>query len=360
MRVLHVHWTARPVTGGVEAHLGAVVHQLGALPCAVGAVAGTRESPGVAYEAALDLQVPAADAEVSALVSRCAGADLVHWHNPQWHKPTVVSAVVSALQDRGWRGRFVFDLHNIDEQPAHWEFLARLPGRLVAHSPFVAEEARGRLGGREVAVLPLALPLREEPYTLPCRDRTVVLQPTRMTRWKGSHLSLEAVLTLLEEGADLHFAHAGTRHLIWPPGIPETLLERARDWREKGRVHFVHYTPEQSWAAIRQSDIVLHPTIDRGAHGEPFSLSVAQAVVCGRQVIASDSGHLPRILGGYSAGRIVPAGDLRALTDALREAVRKPLVGQSARDLSLARELREGLATAGAAHLRFYGSLSRS
>ncbi|MGA4845758.1 glycosyltransferase family 4 protein [Streptomyces sp. G5(2025)] len=358
MRVLHIHWAARPVTGGVEAHLDAVVRQLGTLPCDVETVSGTRESLGAAYDAALDLEVPAAASDITALVGRCARADIVHWHNPQWHKPSVTSAVVDALQGRGWRGRFVFDLHNIDEQPDQWELLARLPGRMVAHSPFVAEETRRRLGGREVTVLPLTLAEAEGEYSLPCRDRTVVLQPTRMTRWKGSHLSLEAALVLLEEGADLHFVHAGTRHLVWPPGISEELLERARGWQEKGRIHFVHYTPEQSWAAISQSDIVVHPTIDRGTHGEPYSLSVAQAVICGRHVIASDSGHLPRMLSRYSAGRLVRAGQLEDLTDALREAVRKPLVGQGPHDLSLSRELREGFATAGAAHLRFYRSSS--
>lgn len=358
MRVLHVHWTSQPVTGGVETHLGAVVRQLAALPCDVGLVTGTRGSAGVGYEAALDLDVTTTPADVAALADRCAEADVVHWHNPQWHKPAVVEALVSALKERGRRSEFVFDLHNIDEQRAQWDLLARLPGRLVAHSPFVAQEARDRLDGRHVTVLPLALPLDEEPYALPCRDRTVVLQPTRMTRWKGSHLSLEAALTLLEEGEDLHFVHAGTRHLIWPPGIDEELLERARSWQEKGRIHFVHYTPEQSWAALRQCDVVVHPTVDRGAHGEPFSLSVAQAVICGRQVIASDSGHLPRMLDGYSAGRLVRAGDLGELTDALREAVRRPLVGEHPRDLVLSRDLREGFATAGAAHLRFYRSLS--
>lgn len=126
------------------------------------------------------------------------------------------------------------------------------------------------------------LPLVEEPFELPGTGGTTVLQPSRVTRWKGSHLSLEASLALLDEGVDLRFVHAGTQHLIWPPGIPDSLLERAGARQKKGRVHFTHYRPEQAWAAVRASDVVVHPTIDRGAHGEPLSLSVAQAVMCGR------------------------------------------------------------------------------
>lgn len=127
MRVLHLHWTAQPVTGGVEAHMEAVTRQLSALPCDIDVVAGTREAPSADYDDALALDASVTASDITALVGRCAQADVVHWHNPQWHKPPVVSAVVAALQQRSWRGEFVFDLHNIDEQPDQWEFLAGFP-----------------------------------------------------------------------------------------------------------------------------------------------------------------------------------------------------------------------------------------
>ncbi len=185
-----------------------------------------------------------------------------------------------------------------------------------------------------------------------------MLQPSRLTRWKGSHLSLEAALTLLDEGADLHFVHAGTRHLIWPPGIPDDLMRRAETWRDKGRVHFTHYRPEQSWSAVRAAGVIVHPTVDHGAHGEPFSLSVAQAVICHRRIVASDSGNLPALLAGYSAAEIVPAGDARAVTGALRRALDAPPVEPTAADLALAGRLRESFATAGRQHLSFYRTVT--
>ncbi|MYT29620.1 glycosyltransferase [Streptomyces sp. MspMP-M5] len=358
MRILHVHWTGLPVTGGVETHLHAVVRQLGALTREVRAVVGTRQSPGCDYDPALDIAEPFVPARAAALAERCLDADLVHWHNPQWHKPEVVTAVVARLRERRWRGRLVLDLHNIDEQPEQWEFLATLPGPVVAHSAFVADEVRHRLPDADVTTLALALPLEEEPYRLPGEGHPTVLQPSRMTRWKGSHLSLEASMTLLDEGTELHFVHAGTQHLIWPPGIPRALLERAEAWQEKGRVHFTHYRPPQSWAAIRASDIVIHPTIDRGAHGEPFSLSVAQAVICGRRILASDSGNLPLLLADYSAATLVPAGDVQALTGALRDAVHRPPVVPTAGDRALAQRLRDDFATAGQRHLAYYQTLA--
>ncbi|MET8628908.1 glycosyltransferase family 4 protein [Kitasatospora sp. NPDC004669] len=358
MRIVHLHWTGLPVTGGVETHLKALVGQLAPLPCEVTAIVGTPDSPGCAHHPALDIAAPSSPDLNADLADRLQDADIVHWHNPQWHKPDVVTALVDLLHGRGWRGRFVFDLHNIDDDPGQWAFLATLPGTITAHSPFVAGEVHRKLPAARAVTLPLALPLDEEPFPLPTAGRPTVLQPSRMTRWKGSHLSLEASLTLLDEGADLHFVHAGTRHLIWPPGIPDTLMQRAETWRDKGRVHFTHYRPEQSWSAIRAADVIVHPTIDRGTHGEPFSLSVAQAVICHRRVIASDSGNLPALLAGYSAATIVPAGDARALTDALRRALGAPAHTPTPDDLALAERLRQSFAAAGRHHLSLYRTLT--
>ncbi|MFG3224049.1 glycosyltransferase family 4 protein [Kitasatospora sp. NPDC048194] len=358
MRIVHLHWTGPPVTGGVETHLNALIGQLADQPCEATAIVGTPDAPGCAHHPALDIAHPATAELTADLAERLADADIVHWHNPQWHKPEVVTAVVDRLRHRARPTRFVFDLHNIDDDPAQWAFLATLPGTIATHSPFVAGEVHRALPAAPTHTLPLALPLDEEPFPLPGTDGPTVLQPSRMTRWKGSHLSLEAALTLLDDGSDLHFVHAGTRHLIWPPGIPDTLLHRARTWRDKGRVHFTHYTPAQSWSAIRAADVIVHPTIDRGTHGEPFSLAVAQAVICHRRIIASDSGNLPALLAGYSAAAIVPAGDTRALTDALRHALAQDAPAPTPDDLALAAHLRHSFATAGRHHLALYRTLT--
>lgn len=355
IRVLQVHWAALPVIGGVEVHCAALTEQLIKLGVDAEVVSGTPNPSVGSYEPALAIGRIATPADLHALLLRCQAADTVHWHNPQWHKPDVTQQIIDHLRKDRWPGRFVFDLHNIDDLPLSWKFLRELSDSYVVHSEFVREEIHARLPDAEVQLLPLALSERREAYKLPRHAGYVALQPTRLTTWKGSDLSLRAVLLLLErEGADLALVHAGTRNLVWPSNIDPALLEQIQPWRQQGRIQFVHYEPAQSWSAFDAADVILHPTADRGAHGEPFSLSVAQAIICGRPVIASDSGNLPALLAGYTRGRIVPSGDQDALTDALRDALESPLAAEHPADRKLAQDLAERFASAGGHYLDRY------
>ncbi|MFC6093141.1 glycosyltransferase family 4 protein [Saccharothrix lopnurensis] len=357
MRVLHAHWTALPTTGGVEAHCASVVRQLGALGVDAGLLSGTPDPDAGGYHPALAIGTTPTEAELADLVDRLAEADVAHLHNPQWHKPEVAAEVAGRL--RGRDTRLVFDLHNIDADDAQWAFLAGLAPEYVVHSAFVAGEVAAHVPGVGTTVLPLALDRVDTDYRLPRPGAVTVLQPTRLTTWKGSDLTLRAVVTLLRRGvADLGFVHAGTRHLLWPSNIPRSLLDEVALWRARGSIEFTHYSPAQSWAAIAAADVVTHPTADRGAHGEPFSLAVAQAVICGKPVVASDSGNLPALLADYSAATLVPSGDQAALTEALASAVTDPAPATTVADRDLAGRLLTGFATAGARHLDFYKAIT--
>jgi glycosyltransferase involved in cell wall biosynthesis len=315
MRIAQLHWAALPTTGGVETHLEALVEGLRAAGDRVSFVAGTPDARSAAFHPVLR---PGGDrdADLGDLVDTLAGHDVVHVHNPQWHRPETVDRLIAELDARRWPGAWVFTVHNLGEDELHAKMLHRWTVQrahpLVTHSPFVAGELRAALPGADVRVLPLALP-SDDGGQPPRGSEPVVLQPTRLSVWKGSHVSLAAAVELLEAGRSLVFVHAGSEHLLWAHGLDAALLERVRPWRERGRIRFVHYPPERSWAAIRGADLVVHPTAGTGTRGEPYSLSVAQALLCGRPVVVSRSGNLPDLVRGYPAARLVDPGDPAAL-----------------------------------------------
>ena len=114
----------------------------------------------------------------------------------------------------------------------------------------------------------LSLTMTRSAYTFPPVSGALILQPTRLSRWKGSAITLQAVLELLEAGReDFTFFHAGREQRIFPTGLDEALLARAAPWQERGRIHFIHYSVEQSWEAIHQADFLLHPTMRWGLPG---------------------------------------------------------------------------------------------
>lgn len=323
MIVRHVHWAALPVTGGVETHLHALVAAQREAGLDSALIAGTADAVAADFNPLLEPGGGGGPADLARLTA-AAGADVLHLHNPQWHRPEVVLDLLAALGGAGWDGVCVLDVHNLADRPDHWALLAGSGHQLVAHSAFAAEQLT-RLG-RPVTVLPLALPADRPGGADPIEEAggpprepglPVLLQPTRLSAWKGSQHSLAAVLDLLDAGRDLIFAHAGVQRLVWDPGLPEGLLERAEPWRRRGRVRLVHYPPERSWQAIRSADLVLHPTTGRDTRGEPYSLSVAQAVVLGRPVLATSSGNLPDLLHDHAPARTVPPDDPVALAAAI-------------------------------------------
>jgi glycosyltransferase involved in cell wall biosynthesis len=338
MRIAQLHWAALPTTGGVETHVEALVEGLRAAGDEVTFLSGTPDARTATYHPALrppaagsagddpagDLTSHPAD-ELADLVS---DHDLLHVHNPQWHRPEVIDGLLVRLGARGWPGGYVFTIHNLAGDGPHQDRLRRWSrlagGRLVAHSRFVAEALSDLVDGTRADVLPLALPPDTGGrQTWASGNRFVVLQPTRLTTWKGSHLSLGVAADLLDAGRDLVFVHAGTRHLLWQPGLDAGLLARIQPWRERGAIRFEQFPPERSWAAIRGADIVVHPTTGTGPRGEPYSMSVAQAMLCRRPVVVSGSGNLPDLVRGYPLARLVEPGD----PEALRAAVDGALAG---------------------------------
>jgi glycosyltransferase involved in cell wall biosynthesis len=52
---------------------------------------------------------------------------------------------------------------------------------------------------------------------------------------------------------------------------------------------------------------------------ESFGLAAIEAMACGKPVVVSDSGALPYVVADGETGRVVPAGDVTALADAIAE-----------------------------------------
>jgi glycosyltransferase involved in cell wall biosynthesis len=365
MRIAQLHWAALPTTGGVETHLAALVAGLRAAGEAVTFFSGTRNAQDALFHPALEPGGRHSDADLADLAEAVSSHDVLHLHNPQWHRPATVDALLAGLTDHGWRGACVATVHNLADDPRHAQWLRRWAVPLVAHSPFVAGELRANVAGTPVHLLPLALPA-DSGAVLPDYpgDGPVVLQPTRLSAWKGSHLTLAATVDLLDAGRALRFVHAGSEHLLWPPGIDASLMERIQPWQRCGAVRLVHYSPEHSWAAIRSADLVVHPTAGIGARGEPYSMSVAQAMLCGRPLVVSRSGNLPELVRGYRAARVVEPGD----PDGLRKAIDAFLAGDwpstdalspDTANLDATRRLRAWHAGAVGAHRGWYRTLCR-
>ena len=147
-----------------------------------------------------------------------------------------------------------------------------------------------------------------------------------MARWKGHKTFLQA-LSIVPKTLPIR------GYLIGGP-IYETrgsqyrldeLRNLARDLGLNGRIAFTGYIDDPA-SAMRALDIVVHAS----TQPEPFGLAVAEAMACGRPVIASNVGGVSEIISENETALCHVPGDATALAEC---------IGRLAADPCLRREL---------------------
>lgn len=98
-----------------------------------------------------------------------------------------------------------------------------------------------------------------------------------------------------------------------PPAAPRVAPTEAERCGVSDRVTVIGRVSTEELARwYRRAQVLISPSLYEG-----FGLPAAEAMACGTPVIASNGGALPEIVADGVTGRIVPAGDVPALADAM-------------------------------------------
>lgn len=140
----------------------------------------------------------------------------------------------------------------------------------------------------------------------------------RLSRWKGQAVLLEA----LEELPDVNAIMVGGC-LFGEEEYERGLRARIRELDLEARVTLVGHV-EQPMPLMAACDIVVHCS----TAPEPFGLVIAEAMLAGTPVIASDAGGAQEIVLAGQTGQLTPPGDARALAAAIRRYLDRPAWAQ--------------------------------
>ncbi len=194
----------------------------------------------------------------------------------------------------------------------------------IANSRSVASDARDAIGVDaevvenavdldEFALDGAALNLDRLSGLLPETDVVRVGLVGTFARWKGHEVFLRALAQLPGERrvrgyviCDAIYSTAGSQ---W---AASELRALAATFGLDGRVGFTGF--QSAAPALRSLDIVVHPA----AAPEPFGMSLAEAMACGRAVITTALGGARDIVEPDRTAVVVPAGDAEALASAIR------------------------------------------
>ena len=174
----------------------------------------------------------------------------------------------------------------------------------IVVAPYLKDIFRDIVEEAKIVVLPNAIPIPEE--VNPDYSGQNLLFLGRLCKEKGIHELLEAVMDLKEEFADLHLYLGG----VW---VDCQLEEKARLCGE-----YVHYL---GWIDSREKDVYLRKcnvfVLPTYFEGLPMSLLEGMAYGCA--CVATEVGGIPQVMTGGKDGLLIPAKDVAALKEAIRE-----------------------------------------
>lgn len=201
--------------------------------------------------------------------------------------------------------------------PWYWQWVHYLGQRRLARAPVVVcvsdhqrhqVEGSWRIDPRKVRVIADGIDtVRFQPRVMPASPEAPrILYAGGPRPLKGADLALEAFARAAPRlpGARLDMVGGFT----WAAyeQIAETLSIR-------DRVRFHHYLPHEAMPDVyARATVCLAPS-----RGESFGRTVAEAMACGKPVIATRAASLPEIIDHGVNGLLVPEGDVGALADAL-------------------------------------------
>ncbi len=223
-----------------------------------------------------------------------------------------------------------------------WRFvIPRLATKIVAQSEFTLHRCR------EAGVSDSKLVLIKN--TLPRRDvaagadaavlETARLRPTllcagQIAPFKGTHLAVDATLSLLEKGSDVQLIVAG-RAPEWPPEFVDyhaRMRERIDRSGRSDRFHFVGPV-ENVPGLMRESFLFLAPYQGE----ESFGITVLEAMSAGLPVVAFALGAIPELVEHERTGYLCKGYDAESLVAGVEFFLGSSTVRESARERSLDR-----------------------
>jgi glycosyltransferase involved in cell wall biosynthesis len=201
--------------------------------------------------------------------------------------------------------------------------LSSIPKRIVAVSSFIA--GRCSPSPAKTTIIPDGLPdTRPQTKLTLNTGKPIAVMIARLVRWKGHAVFARAVKLanvagVIAGGEDESEGELGGKGL------------RAELAALNGEIQFLGQRSDVR-EILAASDIFVHAS----TRPEPFGRILVQAMLAGVPVIATRAGAIPEVVG--DAGRLVPAGDVEALAEALTmDAATRARLGREGRERALAR-----------------------
>ena len=338
-RIIQVHWTFPPTTGGVESHIADLARMLTEEGLEITVLTG-EEYPtacsgvDIIITPMLDLKKVRGVEFHSADLRRFAAflddivarkhIDVIHGHDLHHFSPVPALAIDKIRRERNVRVHHSFhetwpDL--LSERPVY----RRWHGN-YAPSQFVLRQCEELLG-----FTPKLFPLGIDVSLFACgtacfdtKSTPIILHPARLLPWKGVHITIQMLRKLHNQGLAAELVLTDTQRIAdWNNELEfyrTDIIALIASLGSERSVHFCSASYADMPRLYKAADVVVYPTVGE----EPYGLVPLEAMSCARPVVASRSGGIAETVIDGITGYIVARGDVDGMADRVGRLLREP------------------------------------
>ncbi|MEA3305620.1 MAG: glycosyltransferase family 4 protein, partial [Candidatus Omnitrophota bacterium] len=339
--VAHIHWGFPPIVGGVETHLSIMLPEMVRLKHNVSLLTGAVEGTKIKYDykgvkvnrtPLMDLNwlykrgligIKKEVLEMFENFIREHNPGVIHCHNMHYFSEIHVRALQQLAKDRNIP--LVLTAHNVWDDLLFLELTLKIKwAHIIAVSHYIKKELIGAgCNDKKITVIhhgvdtdkfrPNINTRRLGSKYPQIRDRRIIFHPARAGLAKGCDVSLKALKIVKDRFPNVLLVMAGTKNIIdWGATQQKDiayLVGLVKIFRLEKNVLIDAFTLDEMAQLYGVSEVCMYPS----SVGEPFGLTMLEAISTSKPMIVTDAGGMPEIIQDGINGFVVPVKDFESL-----------------------------------------------
>lgn len=341
LNIVHLHWGFPPIIGGVETHLTILLpeffkigHKVSLLTGAVEGVPSFYKYKGVdiSRTSVMDLNwlykrgVIGLEDDIKQVFGRFikkTKPDIIHAHN--MHYFSMIHAQILENYAKKLKIPLVLTAHNVWNDTLFLKILRGIDwSQIIAVSHYIKKELIG-VGYDDNKITAIHHGIDEKKYNPGAKyksiykkyprlkDKKVIFHPARMGLAKGCDVSVKAFSIVRDRFPDAILILAGSKNIIDWGGTQQKdiayIVELVKFFNLENNVLIDMFKLEDMPSLYRASSVCIYPSTS----GEPFGLTMLEAMSSGKPMIVTNSGGMPEIIRDGINGFVIPVMDFEAL-----------------------------------------------
>lgn len=341
LNIAQLHWGFPPIIGGVETHLSMMLpemvkrgHNVYLLTASIEGEKVEDVYKGVKIHRTplMDLNwlfkrgLRGLDKEVRKMYNDFFTAckpDVIHCHNMHYFSPIHTNTLEELAKK--YNIPLILTAHNVWDDILFLELTLRIKWtRIIAVSHFIKRELIGiGCNDRNITVIHHGVDskdfrpgIRSDEIVKrhpELKGKRVIFHPARMGLAKGCDVGLKALNIIVKQFPDAMLVLAGTKNIIdWGDTQQKDIaymIDLVKTFKLQDNVMIDAYTLKEVAQLYGVSEVCIYPS----SVGEPFGLTMLEALSSAKPMIVTDSGGMPEIIRDGINGYVIPVKDFEAL-----------------------------------------------